>query len=255
MTLWCLDLKLPWRARRPSARPCLCYIAWRFEKRYKNEDSVWWCLWNGFVCLLGEAEIVWNCCFLGIRLDDCWIGSMAHVWGSDGPWTSRVAAADATSSSKRGRDRWLKLAIRITLKFLKSNKTVGMKWNWYRINLGVLVERQHNSYASQNDRCWSVHQPAMESFGCSCFAPRFGCTRQGLLVFFLLIWSISLLRYVSTWSTFRLRQPMPPKGSELENEVQRSKIPMILCLLTFGIWGQIHGGLLIPSCSTLKEVM
>ena len=109
-----------------------------------------------------------------------------------------------------------------------------MKLIRYR-NLGVLVERQHNSYASQNDRCWSVHQPAMESFGCSCFAPRFGCTRQGLLVFFLLIWSISLLRYVSTWSTFRLRQPMPPKGSELENEVQRSKIPMILCLLTFGI--------------------
>ena len=248
MTLWCLDLKSPWRARRPSARPCLCYIAWRLEKRYKNEDSFWWCLWNGFVCLLGKAEIVWNWCFLGIRLDDCWIGSMAHVWGSDGPWTSRVAAADATSSSKRGRDRWLKLAIRRTLR----------EWNEIDTGSTLAYLLKGNITPMQAKmigvgHCWSVHQPAMESFGCSCFAPRFGCTRQGLLVFFLLIWSISLLRHVSTWSTFRLRQPMPPKGSELENEVQRSNSND--CLSTFGIWGQIHGGLLIPSCSTLKGVM
>ena len=216
MTLWCLDLKSPWRARRQSARPCLCYIAWRLEKRYKNEDSFWWCLWNGFVCLLGEAEIVWNWCFLGIRLDDCWTGSMAHVWGSDGPWTSRVAAADATSSSKRGRDRWLKLAIHRSLKFLKSNKTVGMKWNWYRINLGVLVERQHNSYASQNDRCWSVPQPAMVSLRCSCFAPRFGCTGQGLLVFF----------GRRMWKLFR-----PNFRTSMVQESSNKKMETFLCFL------------------------
>jgi len=53
-----------------------------------------------------------------------------------------------------------------------------------------------------------------------------------LLVLMLLIWSISLLRYVSTWSTFR-QKPMPPKGSSLENEVQRSNSNDSLS--TFGI--------------------
>lgn len=222
MTLWCLDLKSPWRARRLSARPCLCYIAWRLEKRYKNEDSFWWCLWNGFVCLLGKAEIVWNWCFLGIRLDDCWIGSMAHVWGSDGPWTSRVAAADATSSSKRGRDRWLKLAIRRTLREwneIDTGSTLAylLKGNITPMQAKMIGVGRYINLPWNHSDALVLHQGLDvpdKDFWCSSFS--FGA---------FLYFATSLLGPHSDWGNL-----CHQKGQNWRTKF-KDQIPMIVCLL------------------------